>query len=125
MSFCKLALFMFILAVPARAESTEEMLSSCRSVAEAKVVNGSIDLPQDFATGACWGAFSTVQSAIFLALGKDKTLALHVCAPLNVSRTQLIALFVDYARRNPKRLNEEFFYVTLDALWAAFPCPSK
>lgn len=123
MRFLAIALFALFLCAPVFAESAEEMLSACKSASDAPVENGSIVLPQNFATGRCWGAFSVIQSAIMIGLTPDSKPALRVCAPTNASRTQLILVFNEYVQRNPKKLNEEFFSVVLDSLWAAFPCP--
>ena len=63
----RLAVFfgMSIIASSAFAETTEEMLSECKSVAEAEVTEGNVHLPEDFSSGACWGAFAAVQSVIW------------------------------------------------------------
>jgi hypothetical protein len=103
------------------------MLSSCKKLADdVKLLeNDKILMPTDFESGKCWGAFATFQSMISLIYIDGKTRIHGVCAPPNGTRTRVIAIFVEYARRNPRRLNEDFILVALDALREAFPCPSK
>jgi len=45
-----------------------------------------------------------------------------VSAPTESRRTQLISIFVDYARRNPKRLHDDFLDTAIEALRSVFPC---
>jgi len=108
-------------AVPAFAESMEEMLTSCKLLAEAKVEGGEVSFPRDYPSGMCWGAFSTLQRVIVM-VDNNMRPYFHVCAPKNSTRSQLIAVFVEYSRRNPQRLHEDFFIVAIEALSGAFPC---
>jgi len=103
------------------------MLSACKKLADDTRVldDGKILMPTDFESGKCWGAFATYQSMISLTTLDGKTRVLGVCAPANSTRTQIIAIFVEYARRNPRRLNEDFILVALDALRDAFLCTSR
>lgn len=119
-----LAVLLIFYLSPAFAESTQEMLSACRSIAKAKVSADNVNLPQDFSTGECWGAFIVVQKVIVLI--DETNIPIHrVCAPANSTRAQLISIFVDYAEKNPQRLHEDFFYVAIDSLRMAFPCKPK
>jgi hypothetical protein len=110
----------------ASAESTAEMLSSCKSLSEAAVTGDRVTVTKDFPSGMCWGAFAVVQRVIATTYRSGQTVfTVGVCAPTESKRTQLIAVFVDYARRNPQRLHEDFFAVATDALTVAFPCQSR
>jgi hypothetical protein len=111
----------------ASAESSAEMLSSCKPLSEARVTGGSVEIRRDFPSGMCWGAFAVVHRHIGTTYSEGQTdfNPAGVCAPPESRRTQLIAVFVDYARRNPQRLHEDFIDVALDALRAAFPCQSR
>ena len=126
MSICKFALFALVplIACRAMAESSEEMLSSCKKWADARVVDkDKVLMPPDFESGKCWGAFATIQSTVVLSNGKTR---IHgVCAPPNGTRTQLIAIFAEYATRNPRLLNEDFILVAIEALRDAFPCAPR
>ena len=104
------------------AETTEEMLSSCRQVAEAKVSGDAVMLTQDFESGVCWGAVASLQELSRWVAPQQKKPVLHVCAPKQSTRSQLILIFVEYAKHNPKLLHEDFVTVALAALRDAFPC---
>jgi hypothetical protein len=109
------------LAPAAYAESTAELLGSCKTVADGKVEGDKIWFREDYATGTCWGTFATFQRAIN-TLDDKRLRFFRVCAPATSTRHQLIAIFVEYARRNPQRLHEDFYPVVLSALVDAFPC---
>ena len=122
----------FFLSIPAMADtepvdlSAERMLSACRDVAAARITDGGIVMPKDFDSGLCWGAFGVLQTVISIVHvnEEDKTYSrvLGVCVPSDATRSQLIAIFVEFAKRNPQRYHEDFYFVTKDALKAAFPC---
>src|ERR1700722_6548286 len=110
------------LPVMASAETAERMLSACKGVSEAKMTDDDhVQLPEDMDTGMCWGAFSVIDTAFRLAdVIKPATSTtpalirppLKACfAGKKISRTQEVAIFVDYAKRNPQRLHEDFFFV--------------
>ena len=103
-----------------RAESTEEMVSACHDISIAHISGDQAAFPSDFDSGKCWGAFMVLQSTLRLVV-KD-TLALGVCAPNDSTRTQLVVIFVDYAKRHPERYSDDFVRVAVDALKEAFPC---
>jgi hypothetical protein len=109
------------------ADTAREMLSACRPIARANISGGKGKAtgPDTFEAGKCWGAFTVIQNAIERV--DDRMLLIYnVCAPAESTRTQLIGMFVDYAEKNPQRLQEEFFDVFIDALRKAFPCkPQK
>ncbi len=107
------------------AESAEEMLSSCKQLAEAKITEGQVSIPQDFESGRCWGAFGALQRATVQVIAPDRQPVLRVCAPSATTRTQHIVIFVNYAKRNPGSLNEDFFAVAWRALRETFPCSTR
>src|SRR5206468_3953583 len=92
----------------ASSETTAAVLASCGLLNASNVEGSEVVIPQDFASGTCWGAFAVLQRAIVKAVDYTSTV-FDVCAPLESRRTQLIRIFVDYARRNPKRLHDDFF----------------
>jgi hypothetical protein len=102
------------------------MLSSCKVLAgDVRLLgDNKIWMPTDFESGKCWGAFATLQAAIVRIVGESKTPVFGVCSPENSTRTQLISIFVEYAKKNPRFLNEDFFTVAIRALREAFPCPA-
>lgn len=96
------------------------MFSSCKPLTDAQIKGDTVVLPPGFESGMCWGAFSALQRLIVKAY--DGQPIFRVCAPPKSTRIQL---FVEYARRNPQRLHEDFFDVAVDALRAAFPCQAR
>lgn len=107
------------------AETSEEMVSSCKSIAAAQVADGKVGLPHDFASGACWGAFATIQTVITLVDPNTLKPVLHVCAPSRSTRTQLIQIFLVYAQTHPEEYQKDYFVVALTSLQKAFPCPAN
>jgi len=72
----------------------------------------------------CWGAFSVIQDETrwIEETGKRQ---FGICTPEHSTRTQLIAIFVDYAKRNPSKYSDEFHIVVAAALQEAFPCRAQ
>ena len=106
------------------------MLSSCKEVANARIIaDGKVDMVTDFDTGLCWGAFASIQTIIKFGTPDPKTKIVammhNVCAPKDSTRTQLVAIFVEYVKKHPEAYNSEYLPVALTALRAAFPCSSK
>ena len=104
-------------------ESAQEMLAACRPIARANISGdkGKVRGPDTFAAGKCWGAFTVIQNAIE-RVDDSMLLIYNICPPADSTRTKLISMFVDYAEKNPQRLQEDFFDVFIDALRKAFPC---
>jgi hypothetical protein len=115
------AVLVFIVAPLSKAETVEEMLSACRPTADARVAEGKVYIPDTRETGLCWGAFGAIQGLIVWVSGNG-TPILGVCAPANSKRTQLIAVFVLYAKNHPERYSEDFTRVAIPALREGFPC---
>lgn len=108
------------------AESAEEMLSACRPLTTAKVQADAVEFAHTFDTGTCWGgAFGALQSVSRAASANNKPMLPIGCAPVASTRTQWIAIFVEFAQKNPQRFNEEFSFVAMAAMRAAFPCPTR
>jgi Rap1a immunity proteins len=116
------AVLLFIAVPLSKAETVEEMLSACRQTAEARVAEGKVFVEDTRESGLCWGAFAVIQRLINLVYVGDENPILGVCAPAESKRTQLIAIFVLYAKNHPERYAEDFTDVALVALREAFPC---
>jgi hypothetical protein len=113
---------LLLLPVPAFGQSSEDMMSACRKVVDAQVSDQTVVLPTDFHSGMCWGAFASIQAASRIIYTDEPRPVLRVCAPASSTRTQLVAVFMRYAKEHPERLHEGFFQVAWDALRQAFPC---
>ena len=105
---------------PVRAESAQDFLSGCRSVAEAPTSESKVSIAGSEAH-RCWGAFAVIQELARWA-NPDQTRLLNVCPPAASTRSQLIAVFVEYLSRRPERRHEDFVKVALDSLRTVFPC---
>lgn len=105
-------------------ESAEQMVSYCRGFVDAKLSGDMIDFPTNYDSGMCWGAFAAFQTAIAIHQKgmPENVMALGVCAPAESRRSQLIQIFVTYAKQHPERYHENFFIVALDATQKAFRC---
>ena len=108
-------------ATPSSGETAEEMLSACRPITQAKVSNGSVDLPRDFESGTCWGAFGMLQKVLFL-LEPNGQRTLHACVPSDATRTELIAIFVKFAEEHPEDYSKGFELVAVDSILKVYPC---
>jgi hypothetical protein len=102
------------------AETAEEMVSACREVSAARITGDNAYFPETFQSGLCWGSFGVTQTII--AAMHSSGPHPDICLPGVSNRTQLIAIFLEYMKRNPKRYNEDFLLVALDATREAFPC---
>jgi len=120
--FFTVFLFLVLCASTAFGESVQEMLTACKPIVDqAEVSGGNIRLPTNFNAGNCWGSFSILQQVITHTYA-DGSRIYNVCTPPNSTRFQVIAIFVEYAQKNPQRYHEDFFDVALDALRRSFPC---
>jgi hypothetical protein len=103
-----------------QAETTEEMLSACRALSHAKVSNGAVEVPTDYDSGVCWGAFSVLMELLTAIDAKTKEPILRVHMPDHVTETQLIAIFVQYADKHPETYTKHFEWVAINAIVDAF-----
>ena len=108
---------------PVHAETAAEMGSACRSVVSARLQGDHLAFPHTFDTGRCWGAFAIIQEvARFADRQGSSSRFFLVCPPLEGTRHQLVAVFVEYANRNPQRTHLDFFDIAMESLRIAFPC---
>jgi hypothetical protein len=103
------------------AETAGEMLSKCRPIAEAKIKDNTISYLQTLETEFCWGAFALVQG-LGRWVDKSGKPVLRYCLPTGGRRGQHVAVFVEYAKKYPKRWHEDFDVVLFDSLSEAYPC---
>ncbi len=104
-------------------ETAEEMVSLCHLLSEPQINGQILVMPQDFGTGICWGAFASIGSVIYVKNNPtEDSPVFGICAPKRITRTQIIKIFLEYARRNPNWLNEDYVHVAILAIREAFPC---
>ena len=124
------ATFQLVVATLAAAEpySAGDMLSECRALlatAKATADPNSVELENTFSTGACWGAFLSIQQFISLKTAGGNGPMFHTCVPEETTLVQLIQVFDTYARQHPERDSEPFAIVALSALHESFQCGGK
>ena len=119
-------LAVLLIASSSYATTAEEMLSRCRQIAQSPVRDQPIEIPQTTDAAMCWGAFVSLQEVVqWVDTVHSKTPLvpmLQACVPEGSTRSQLIAIFVDYVERNPKYRSDAFAFVAVKALRATFPC---
>jgi hypothetical protein len=128
--FLACAVFQLAVATGTAAEpySAADMLSECQALLATAKATGdpdSVELENTFSTGACWGAFLSIQQFAVLRAAGAKEPMLRTCVPENTTLVQLIQLFDAYARKHPERDTEPFTVVALSALQNAFSCDGK
>lgn len=105
----------------ALATSAQELLSACRPISSAPVTSDSVAIHQTFQTGFCWGTFQAIQR-ISTNIDESRRRIYSMCTPEDGRLSQLIAIFVSFAEKNPQRLHEDGFDIALESLRRAFPC---
>lgn len=128
--FLACAAFQLMVASGAAAEpyTAEEMLSECHALlASAKATSDpdAVELENTFSTGACWGAFLSIQQLATLKIDGASSPMFNTCVPGDVTLVQLIQLFDAYGKAHPGRDSEPFTVVALSALHEAFRCDGK
>jgi hypothetical protein len=120
-AFCA-ALCLLLSAPLAHAQSAGEMLRSCEILQRGMHVEGSsVFLPPDVDARQCWGFMSAVQQFTTLADQNGKTF-LNSCPPADTKLSDVIRIFVDYARSHPDKMNLKAAAVAYNAMADAFPC---
>ena len=118
-----LATILLCFAPCVKAQSTEEMVSRCQELIQAKIIGDQVAVPQDFDSGVCWGSFKTIETVIHVWSPVPQNGPMFgVCTPDGTTVSQTIKIFSDYAARHPEKLNQNYFFVAIAALKEAFPC---
>jgi hypothetical protein len=120
-----LGLVVQVVAFPISAwgETAGELYSACKPIAEAKMSDKGILLRKDFETGLCWGAFASLQQ-----VGRWYDSAgpvMGVCVPAESTRSELIAVFVNYVQNHPEHRHDDFVDVAISAFHGVYPCKPK
>jgi len=114
-----------LLAKPCAGQTAEQMLSACRPITQAKILtDGTVELPRDFESGACWGAFGMLHQVLML-LDQNGQPVLHACIPSNATRTELIAIFVRDVEQHPEEYGKDFQIVAINSVFHVYPCNQK
>ncbi len=105
--FLACAAFQLLVASGAAAEpyTAEEMLSECHALlasAKATADPDAVELENTFSTGACWGAFLSIQQLVTLKMHGAGSPMFNTCVPGDVTLVQLIQLFDAYGKAHPE-----------------------
>lgn len=107
-----------------QAQTAGEMLKACEIAQRGMHVEGShVFLPPGADVNQCWGFIEAVQEYSMLADQDGRTL-LHACPPEAGMTTQVLRVFIDYARAHPDKMHLPAAAVAFNAMADAFSCPS-
>lgn len=110
-----------IIVEPVNAETAGEMLDACRLITASPTDMRKVRIPNATAM-LCWGAFSTLQDLGRYRDPDSRKGLLSFCSPPNSTRTQMIAVFIQFAEAQPANWHKDFTLVAVGALSKAFPC---
>jgi len=78
-------------------------------------VRWTMELPRDFESGTCWGAFGMLHQVLLLA-DQNAQPMLRACIPSNATRTELIAIFVRHVEQHPEEYGKDFQIVAINSV---------
>lgn len=120
--FCTILFLLAISSSTAHPQTAGEMLRSCEILQRnAHIEGSSVFLPPDVDARQCWGFMAAVQQFSALADQNGKPL-LNWCAPEDTKQSDIVRIFVDYARAHPDKVNLIAAAVAYNAMVDAFPC---
>jgi hypothetical protein len=106
----------------AHAETAKELLHVCELLQRGMHVEGTqVFLPPSSDVAQCWGFMLAVQQYSILADHDGKTL-LGACPKPDTTTTQVLRIFIKYARAHPEKLGQPAAAVAFNAMADAFPC---
>jgi hypothetical protein len=119
------ALSLIWFGTPAQAQTARELLHVCELLQSGMHVHGTqVFIPPGSDVAQCWGFISAVQQYSILADQDGKTL-LGACPKPDTATTQVLRIFIEYARSHPEKLGLPAAAVAFNAMADAFPCEEK
>ena len=111
------------LAGPASADTAEALLAKCDKLDKTLTVQGNnVTFAQDAANMYCWGYLGALEDVSILSKTENSNPLLQVCLPAGSTRTTLLRVFTEYARKNPAQMKISAADVVVAAFRQAFPC---
>jgi hypothetical protein len=111
--------------IPVQAQTATELLHVCELLQRGMHVQGAqVFIPPGSDVAQCWGFMLAVQQYSILADHEGKTL-LGACPKPDTTTTQVLRIFIDYARSHPEKLGLPAAAVALNAMADAFPCDEE
>jgi hypothetical protein len=109
----------------AQAQTAREQLHVCELLQSGMHVEGTqVFIPPGSDVAQCWGFMLTVQQYSILAHHDGKTF-LDACPKPDTTTTQVLRIFIKYARSHPEKLGLPAAAVAFNAMADAFPCEEK
>ena len=113
------------LGTSAQAQTARELLHVCELLQSGMHVRGTqVFIPPGSDVAQCWGFISAVQQYSILADQDGKTL-LGACPKPDTATTQVLRIFIKYARSHPEKLGLPAAAVAFNAMADAFPCEGE
>lgn len=113
-----------LLSGHAAAQTTADLLQSCRAVIDAAGATQSpaVDIP--VAGLPCWYYMAAVQN-LSVVVDEHGRHPLGVCAPEDTTLLEYVRIFTRYAEEHPQERTDNPAALALRALLDAFPCGSR
>ena len=110
-----------LLTPTVRATTGMEILSSCKAVVAGLLPNGQMHISPE--AQYCWGLFEAIQTLSGVQSTDDaKDRPLKICASTTTTRSQMVMIFLQYAKDHPEQLQLDAALIAQAALAHAFPC---
>jgi hypothetical protein len=105
-----------------------DLFTDCQAIVQSSKGAGNaeeLELDNTFATGACWGAFLSLQQIVVTKKEGGRNALLNLCVPQSATTLHMIQVFTLFLQSNPKRQDEPFTKVAIAALRSAYPCKGE
>ena len=117
------ATFLLFVNTPVLAQTAGDMLRACQALQRGMRIKGDTAfLPSGTEAQQCWGFMSAVQEYSVLSDQGGNRL-LSACPAEDTTTTQIVDVFVKYAKAHPEKLNTPAAAGAYNAMADAFPCP--
>ena len=113
------------LGTSAQAQTARELLHVCELLQSGMHAQGTqVFIPPGSDVAQCWGFIGAVQQYSILVDQDGKTF-LHARPKPDTTRTQVLRIFIEYARSHLEKLGLPAAAVAVNAMADAFPCEGK
>ncbi len=107
----------------ASAQSTNELLTGCQVlVTSARASGDRTTISKEPTASVCWGFMGAVQELSDMSFDGGLRTVTGACLPSEITRLQLIRVFLSYAQAHPEKLHYPASQLVLVAWTEAFPC---
>ncbi len=107
----------------ASTQSANELLTGCQVVVSSARASGDrITVSKEPTASICWGFMGAMQELSEMSFGGGLRTVTGVCLPSEITRLQLIRVFLSYAQAHPEKHHHPASQLVLEAWTEAFPC---